>query len=152
MGSEILKRFYSCAMTGCITAWYGNCLVSDPIEHRLLARPNRPTSVVKAPLSLSLPLFSSSVAGQIVQGCNLFIYLSFIFVGQKPAITGQWKAWCVCVYTVSVFMYDASLHSLGLAGSLASLPLCPASWLMGNCVVLGGAEVTTPQQQTESGA
>ena len=27
MGSEILKRFYSCNIerTGCITAWYGNC-------------------------------------------------------------------------------------------------------------------------------
>ena len=33
MGPEILKRFYSCTiegiLTGCITAWYGNCLTSD---------------------------------------------------------------------------------------------------------------------------
>ncbi|CDQ84257.1 unnamed protein product [Oncorhynchus mykiss] len=32
MGPEILKRFYSCNienMTGCITAWYGNCSASD---------------------------------------------------------------------------------------------------------------------------
>ena len=31
MGHEILKRFYSCNIesTGCITAWYGNCLASD---------------------------------------------------------------------------------------------------------------------------
>ena len=33
MGPEILKRFYSCniesILTGCITAWYGNCLASD---------------------------------------------------------------------------------------------------------------------------
>ena len=33
MGSQILKRFYSCAieniLTGCITAWYGNCSASD---------------------------------------------------------------------------------------------------------------------------
>ena len=32
MGPEILKRFYSCniesILTGCITAWYGNCLAS----------------------------------------------------------------------------------------------------------------------------
>uniref|UniRef100_A0A4W5LD23 Reverse transcriptase domain-containing protein n=1 Tax=Hucho hucho TaxID=62062 RepID=A0A4W5LD23_9TELE len=33
MGPEILKRFYSCniesILTGCITAWYGNCAASD---------------------------------------------------------------------------------------------------------------------------
>ncbi|XP_064857649.1 uncharacterized protein LOC115142632 [Oncorhynchus nerka] len=33
MGPEILKRFYSCniksILTGCITAWYGNCSASD---------------------------------------------------------------------------------------------------------------------------
>jgi gmma-aminobutyric acid receptor subunit gamma len=29
MGTQILKKFYSCTLesilTGCITAWYGNC-------------------------------------------------------------------------------------------------------------------------------
>uniref|UniRef100_A0A4W5P5V2 Alkylated DNA repair protein AlkB homologue 8 N-terminal domain-containing protein n=1 Tax=Hucho hucho TaxID=62062 RepID=A0A4W5P5V2_9TELE len=33
MGPQILKRFYSCTtesiLTGCITAWYGNCFTSD---------------------------------------------------------------------------------------------------------------------------
>ena len=33
MGPQILKRLYSCTiesiLTGCITAWYGNCLASD---------------------------------------------------------------------------------------------------------------------------
>ena len=33
MGPEILKRLYSCniesILTGCITAWYGNCSASD---------------------------------------------------------------------------------------------------------------------------
>ena len=33
MGPQILKRFYSCTiesfLTGCITAWYDNCLASD---------------------------------------------------------------------------------------------------------------------------
>ena len=33
IGPQILKRFYSCTiesiLTGCITAWYGNCLASD---------------------------------------------------------------------------------------------------------------------------
>jgi hypothetical protein len=33
MGHQILKRFYSCTikgiLTGCITAWYGNCSASD---------------------------------------------------------------------------------------------------------------------------
>jgi gmma-aminobutyric acid receptor subunit gamma len=33
MGPQILKSFYSCTiesiLTGCITAWYGNCSASD---------------------------------------------------------------------------------------------------------------------------
>ena len=33
IGPQILKKFYSCTidsiLTGCITAWYGNCLASD---------------------------------------------------------------------------------------------------------------------------
>ena len=29
MGPQILKKFYSCIMTGCITAWYGNYSASD---------------------------------------------------------------------------------------------------------------------------
>jgi hypothetical protein len=33
MAPQILKRFYSCTiesiLTGCITAWYGNCSASD---------------------------------------------------------------------------------------------------------------------------
>ena len=30
MGPQILKRFYNCTiLTGCITAWYGNCSASD---------------------------------------------------------------------------------------------------------------------------
>ena len=33
MGPQILKRFYSCnikgILTGCITAWYGNCSASN---------------------------------------------------------------------------------------------------------------------------
>ena len=33
MGPQILKKLYSCTiesiLTGCITAWYGNCSVSD---------------------------------------------------------------------------------------------------------------------------
>ena len=39
MGPEILKSFYSynieSILTGCITAWYGNCLAS---EHKALQR------------------------------------------------------------------------------------------------------------------
>ena len=38
MDPQILKRFYSCtidSMTGCITAWYGNCSASD---HKALQR------------------------------------------------------------------------------------------------------------------
>ena len=33
MGPQILKKFYSCTtesiLTGCTTAWYGNCSASD---------------------------------------------------------------------------------------------------------------------------
>ena len=38
MGPQILKRFYSCTiesiLTGCITAWYGNCSASDRKAHK----------------------------------------------------------------------------------------------------------------------
>jgi gmma-aminobutyric acid receptor subunit gamma len=34
LGPQILKKFYRCTiesiLTGCITAWYGNCSASDP--------------------------------------------------------------------------------------------------------------------------
>ena len=39
MGSQLLKKFYSCTikniLTGCITTWYGNCLASN---HKALQR------------------------------------------------------------------------------------------------------------------
>ena len=36
MGPQILKRFYNCTiLTGCITAWYGNCSAS---AHKALQR------------------------------------------------------------------------------------------------------------------
>ena len=43
MGPQILKKFYSCTMlTGCITAWYGNCSASD---HKALQRVRPSTSL-----------------------------------------------------------------------------------------------------------
>ena len=42
MGPQILKRFYSCniksILTGCITAWYDNCLASDRKALQWVAR------------------------------------------------------------------------------------------------------------------
>ena len=42
MGPQILKRFYSCTiesiLTGCITAWYGNCSASDHKDLQRLVR------------------------------------------------------------------------------------------------------------------
>jgi gmma-aminobutyric acid receptor subunit gamma len=42
MGPEILKRFYSCTiesiLTGCITAWYGNCSAYDHKELQRVVR------------------------------------------------------------------------------------------------------------------
>ena len=42
MGPQILKRFYSCTiesiLTGCITAWYGNCSASDRKELQRVVR------------------------------------------------------------------------------------------------------------------
>ena len=42
MGPQILKRFDSCTLesilTGCITAWYGNCLTSDRKELQRIVR------------------------------------------------------------------------------------------------------------------
>ena len=57
MGTEILKRFYSC--NSCITAWYGNCLASD---RKALQR------VVKQPstsLGLSCLLSRTSTPGAV---------------------------------------------------------------------------------------
>ena len=42
MGPQILKRFYSCTiesiLTGCITAWYGNCSASDHMALQRVVR------------------------------------------------------------------------------------------------------------------
>ena len=42
MGPQILKRFYSCTiesiLTGCITAWYGNCSASDRTMLQMVVR------------------------------------------------------------------------------------------------------------------
>jgi hypothetical protein len=42
MDPQILKKFYSCTLesilTGCITAWYGNCLSSDCKELQRVVR------------------------------------------------------------------------------------------------------------------
>jgi hypothetical protein len=42
MGPQILKKFYSCTiesiLTGCITAWYGNCSASDRKELQRVVR------------------------------------------------------------------------------------------------------------------
>jgi hypothetical protein len=47
MGPQILKRFYSYTiksiLTGCITAWYGNCSASD---HKALQRVKRTTQYI----------------------------------------------------------------------------------------------------------
>ena len=47
MGPQILKKFYSCTiesiLTGCITAWYGNCSASD---HKALQRVVRKTQFI----------------------------------------------------------------------------------------------------------
>ena len=49
IGPQILKRFYSCTiesfLTGCITAWYGNCSAFD---HRALQRVVRTAHYITA--------------------------------------------------------------------------------------------------------
>nr|AMP50153.1 protein domain of unknown function (DUF1891) [uncultured bacterium] len=50
MGLQILKRFYSCTiksiLTGCITAWYGNCSASD---HKAQQRVVRTAQYITGP-------------------------------------------------------------------------------------------------------
>ena len=53
MGPEILKRFYSCniesILTGCITAWYGNCSASDRKALQWVMRTAQYTTEAKLP-------------------------------------------------------------------------------------------------------
>ena len=53
MGPQILKRFYSCTiesiLTGCITAWYGNCSASDRKALQRVVRPAQYTTGAKLP-------------------------------------------------------------------------------------------------------
>jgi hypothetical protein len=58
MGPEILKRFHSCniesILTGCITAWYGNCLASDRKALQSRGRPiNRNGRLIRANFKFS---------------------------------------------------------------------------------------------------
>ena len=50
MGPQILKTFYSCAiksiLTGCITAWFGNCSAS---ERKALQRVVRTAQYITGP-------------------------------------------------------------------------------------------------------
>ena len=53
MGPEILKRFYSCniesILTGCITAWYGNCSAFDRKALQRVVRPAQYVTGAKLP-------------------------------------------------------------------------------------------------------
>ena len=53
MGPQILKRFYSCTiesiLTGCITAWYGNCSASDRKALQRVVRTAQYITGVKLP-------------------------------------------------------------------------------------------------------
>ena len=58
MGPQILKRFYSCIiksiLTGCITAWYGNCLASDRKALQMLMRTAQYITGAKLPATQDL--------------------------------------------------------------------------------------------------
>ena len=51
--SQILKKFYSCTieiiLTGCITAWYGNCSASDRKALQRVVRRAQYITVAKLP-------------------------------------------------------------------------------------------------------
>ena len=53
MGPQNLKMFYSCTiesiLMGCITAWYGNCSVSDGKALQWVVRTAQYITVVKVP-------------------------------------------------------------------------------------------------------
>ena len=53
MGPQILKRFYSCniesILTGCITAWYGNCSASDRKALQMVVRMTQYITGAKLP-------------------------------------------------------------------------------------------------------
>ena len=58
MGPQILKRFYSCTiesiLTGCITAWYGNCSASDRKALQRLVRTAQYITGAKLPATQDL--------------------------------------------------------------------------------------------------
>jgi hypothetical protein len=58
MGPQILKRFYSCTiesiLTGCITAWYGNCSASDSKALQRVVRTAQYITGAKLPAILDL--------------------------------------------------------------------------------------------------
>ena len=53
MGPQILKKFYSCTiesiLTGCITAWYGNCSASDSKALQIVVRTAQNITGAKLP-------------------------------------------------------------------------------------------------------
>ena len=58
MGPQILKRFYSCTiesiLTGCITAWYGNCSASNRKALQRVVRTAQYITGAKLPASQNL--------------------------------------------------------------------------------------------------
>ena len=68
MGPQILKRFYSCTiesiLTGCITAWYGNCSASDCMALQRVVRTAQYITRAKLPAIQDLQYIISSVRGK----------------------------------------------------------------------------------------
>ena len=58
LGPQILKMFYSCTiesiLTGCITAWYGNCSASDHKALRKVMRMAQYITGIKLPATQDL--------------------------------------------------------------------------------------------------
>ena len=54
MGPQILTRFFSCTidniLTGCTTAWYGNCSASDRKALQRVVRPAQYNTGAKLPV------------------------------------------------------------------------------------------------------
>ena len=77
MGPQILKKFYSCTMenilTGCLTAWYGNCSASDRKAIQTVVRTAQYITGAKLPAIQDLQYQSKVWTHLLIPGLKIII-------------------------------------------------------------------------------
>uniref|UniRef100_A0A8C7IKB8 Uncharacterized protein n=1 Tax=Oncorhynchus kisutch TaxID=8019 RepID=A0A8C7IKB8_ONCKI len=74
MGPQILKRFYSCniesILTGCVTAWYGNCSASDRKALQRVMCTAQDITGAKLPDAIAADQITTELCLQEIQACK----------------------------------------------------------------------------------